>query len=84
MRGMALPPGAPMVMDHAAQLDHTVERNKNLRDAHMVDNWIRKSHQYIEKFKLDPLPDSLLQDSPSETGTDFSLALTSDNEQVHA
>lgn len=63
-------------------LDQTVERNKNLRDAHIVENWIRKSHDILEKCELDPLPDSFLHETvPSETGTDYSAAMTSEHVQ---
>ena len=63
-------------------LDQTVERNKNLRDAHIVENWIRKSHDILEKCELDPLPDSFLHETvPSETGTDYSVAMTSEHVQ---
>ena len=68
-----------MTWEQATHLDQTVERNKNLHDATMVDNWIRKSHHFLEKFKLEPLPGSYLGETvPSETGTDYSAALTSD------
>lgn len=60
-------------------LDQTVERNKNLKDAHIVENWIRKSHEILERHELDPLPDSFLQTVPSETGTDNSAAMTSEH-----
>jgi hypothetical protein len=61
-------------------LDQTVERNKNLRDAYIVENWIRKSHEILGKCELDPLPDSFLHETvPSETGTDYSAAMTSEH-----
>ena len=65
------------------QLDETVKHNKNLRDSMIVENWIRKSQLIMQKFKLSPLPDSLALDgSHSETGTDYSAALTMEHDQV--
>ena len=67
----------------AVQLDETVTRNKNLKDAQIVENWIRKSQQIMEKMQLAPLPDMFGCDSvPSETGTDYSAAFTLEHEQV--
>ena len=66
-----------MTPQGAMQLDETVARNKNLRDSMIVENWIRKSQQIMQKFKLDPLPDFPAMDGThSDTGTDFSAALT--------
>jgi len=74
-----------MTWEGSVHLDQTVSRNKNLKDAFVVDNWLRKSNQILEKFKLDPLPDSTLHDSqPSETGTDYSNAPTSEHDQQPA
>lgn len=65
------------------QLDETVKHNKNLRDSMIVENWIRKSQLIMQKFKLSPLPDALALDgSHSETGTEYSAALTMEHDQV--
>jgi len=75
-------PAGSMTWEGNAQLDSTVNRNKNLKDAFVVQSWLIKSSQVLEKFKLDPLPDSYLHDSHSETGTDYSNAPTSEYDRV--
>jgi len=77
-------PAGSMTWEGNAQLDSTVNRNKNLKDAFVVQSWLIKSSQVLEKFKLDPLPDSYLHDSQSETGTDYSNAPTSEYDQHSA